>query len=63
MTEQPDLIARTPNPDCPACQVRRRHRLEEWQHHPKAGTGFNGAYGKPPQSGAIAPAAEAQSQK
>jgi hypothetical protein len=48
MTEQPDLIARTPNPDCPACLARRRHRPEEWlQFHPKAGTGFHGAHGKP----------------
>lgn len=40
-------IQRTPSPDCPACQARRLHRLEEWQHHPKAGTGFHGAQGKP----------------
>ena len=40
-------MQRTPNPDCPACQARRRHRPEEWQHHPKAGTGFHCAAGKP----------------
>jgi hypothetical protein len=41
-------ILRTPSSDCPACQAQQRHRPEEWQqHHPKAGTGFLGAHGKP----------------
>ena len=33
-------IARTPNPDCPACQAKRMHTKYEWaQFHPLAGTG------------------------
>ena len=39
MKAQPELIARTPNPDCPACQEKRRHSPEEWrQYHPLAGS-------------------------
>jgi hypothetical protein len=25
---------------CPACQEKRRHTAEDWQHHPLAGNGF-----------------------
>lgn len=46
-------IQRTPSPDCSACQARRLHRPEEWQQrHPKAGTGFYCAPGKPTAEGA-----------
>jgi hypothetical protein len=32
---------RTPNPACPACQLKRMHKLEEWQvYHPQAGQGI-----------------------
>ena len=32
------------NPNCPACQAKRRHSREELMyHHPRAGTGVNGA--------------------
>lgn len=35
-------IARTPNLQCPACNVGRRHAQEEVrQFHPFAGHGFN----------------------
>lgn len=51
MNQQPEFIARTRNPDCPACQRRRLDQPEEWkQHHPLAGTGFHGAHGKPRES-------------
>ncbi len=31
---------RTPNPSCPACQVKRVHKLEEWKlYHPHSGQG------------------------
>jgi hypothetical protein len=35
----PELIARTPNLDCPACQEKRRHEpAERPQYHPLAGS-------------------------
>lgn len=43
-------IARTPNLDCPACQVKRLHVKAEWSaFHPLAGTGriHDVAVGKP----------------
>lgn len=41
MKQNPDVtIARTPNLECPACQMFRIHAPEEWKaYHPEAGHG------------------------
>lgn len=28
--------------DCPACQTKSAHSLEDWKRHPRAGTGYAG---------------------
>jgi len=38
--DESQTIERTPNPDCPACRVKRLHGADEWDaFHPEAGTG------------------------
>lgn len=43
LKERADLtVNRTPNPDCPACQVKRLHKPDEWkEYHPRAGEGVD----------------------